>query len=73
MKRKAIAAIIVLFLFYVLSYIWIRQTHMEVWEKDNNAYVIFPADKVFLYYLFRPISYVDGNLTGVKFHIGQHR
>lgn len=73
MKRKAIAAIIVLFLLYVLSYIWIRQTHMEVWEKDNSAYVIFPADKVFLYYLYRPLSYVDGNLTGMRFHIGQHK
>ena len=45
----------------------------EVWEKDGNAYVIFPDDKVYLYYLYRPLSYVDGAVTGMKFHIGQHR
>lgn len=73
MKRKVGVAVIVLLLLYVLSYVWIRQTHTEVWEKDNNAYVIFPSDKVYLYYLYRPLSLIDGNLTGMRFHIGQHR
>jgi hypothetical protein len=72
-KRVILASIIVVVLLYVLSYAWFRQTRSEVWEKDNNSYVIFPDDKVYLYYLYRPLSYVDGAVTGMKFHIGQHR
>jgi hypothetical protein len=68
MKRNVVIAVVVLLLLYVLSYAWIRQTHMEAWEKDNNAYVIFPDDKVYLYYFYRPLSYIDGNLTGMRFH-----
>jgi hypothetical protein len=50
----------------------IRQTHQEVWERDGITYVIFPEDKVF-YYLFRPLSFNDEKITGIRFHIGQHR
>lgn len=57
---------------YVASYGVFRQTHIETWEKDGNEYVIFPENK-FLYYLFRPLSLIDGKLTGMGFHIGQHR
>jgi hypothetical protein len=73
MKRRILISIIFIFLLYFLSYIWIRQTRTEIWEKDGNAYVIFPDDKVYLYYFYRPLSYVDGTLTGMRFHIGQHR
>jgi di/tricarboxylate transporter len=73
MKRNVGIAVIVLLLLYILSYAWIRQTHKEVWEKDNNAYVIFPVDRVYLYYLYRPLSIIDSNVTGMRFHIGQHR
>ena len=72
MKRKSRVIIVALSLLYVLSYVWIRQTSREVWKKDNNAYVIFPADKVFLYYFYRPLSFIDGSLTGMRFHVGQH-
>lgn len=73
MKRKILIAIVFVFLFYLLSYLYIRQTRTEIWEKDNGAYVIFPADKVYLYYFYRPLSYADGVLTGMRFHIGQHQ
>ena len=73
MKRKNIIAIILIFLFYSLSYFYVRQTRTEIWEKDNQPYVIFPADKVYLYYFYRPLSYADGILTGMRFHIGQHQ
>jgi hypothetical protein len=26
-----------------------------------------------LYYLWRPLTYVDGAMTGMRFHIGPHR
>lgn len=73
MKRAVSISLLIAVLLYVSSYAWFRQTHVEVWEKDRNAYVIFPADKVYLYYFYRPLSYLDGLMTGMKFHIGQHR
>ena len=73
MKRTVLISLVLIGLVYFSSYFWIRQTRMEIWEKDGNAYVIFPDDKVYLYYFYRPLSYVDGTITGMKFHIGQHR
>lgn len=58
---------------YFSTYFLIRLTRAEIWEKDGNAYVIYPEDKVYLYYLHRPLSYVDGAITGMKFHIGRHK
>lgn len=63
----------VIFWLYVLSYTWFRQSHTEIWERDGRAYVIFPTDKIYLYYLYRPLSYIDGKLTGIGFHIGPHQ
>jgi hypothetical protein len=59
---------------YVGSYVAFRQTNQEVWPKDNQTYVIFPAGAVghALYYVWRPLSYADGALTGMRFHIGPH-
>jgi hypothetical protein len=73
MKRRIFLALLVFVLAYFLSYVWIRESRREVWEKDGNAYVIFPAEKGYLYYLYCPLGYFDGSFTGMKFHIGQHR
>ncbi len=74
MKTKRIITIVLIaIMLYAVSYIWFRQTRREIWEKHGNVYVIFPADKVYFYYFFRPLSYVDGAATEMKFHIGQHR
>jgi hypothetical protein len=73
MKRAVLISVVLAILIYFLSYIWIRQARAEIWEKDGNVYVIFPDDKVYLYYLYRPLSYIDGTVTGMRFHIGQHR
>ena len=73
MKRVIVISILIAALFYALSYVWFRQTRREIWEKDGSVYVIFPDDKIYLYYFYRPLGYVDGALTGMKFHIGQHR
>jgi hypothetical protein len=68
---KALLAIALLL--YVGTYVWFRQTSAEVWERDKQAYVIFPAGYGgALYYLWRPLSYADGALTGMRFHIGPH-
>ena len=59
---------------YVGTYVSFRQSSTEIWERDKQAYVIFPADYGgALYYLWRPLSYVDGSLTGMRFPIGPHR
>lgn len=70
-KKKPAAVIIVFIVLYSISYGWVRTTHSEVWERDTNSYVIFPSAAV--YYIFRPATYIDGAMTGMRFHIGPHR
>jgi hypothetical protein len=65
--------IVLLIAVYVGSYISFRSRHIEVWERDNQRYVIFPKDRVILYYVYRPLSHIDAKLTGMRFHIGPHR
>jgi hypothetical protein len=72
MRRKVFILIIVLFFIYVPGYFLLRQIQQEIWERDGKTYVIFPEDKI-LYYLYRPLSVIDEKVTGIKFHIGQHR
>ena len=59
--------------FYLGSYVGFRETHVEKWEQDNLDYVIFPTGGEALYYLFRPLTYIDSAVTGIRFHIGPHR
>jgi hypothetical protein len=73
MSRTAVV-LAVLVLLYVGGYIVFRQSHAEVWERDKQTYVIFPQGTASaLYYLWRPLTYVDGAMTGMRFHIGPHR
>ncbi|HMT09435.1 MAG TPA: hypothetical protein PKA82_15645 [Pyrinomonadaceae bacterium] len=74
MKRKNILiVVVVLGLIYLGSYFGFRQTHIENWEQDKLDYVIFPAGGQALYYLYRPLTYADSAITGMRFHIGPHR
>ena len=66
------AAILAALIVYVIGYVWFRSTHEEVWERDGNTYVIFPVSLVALYYLWRPLAYLDTTLTGMRTHIGPH-
>ena len=72
---RILSAVLLVLLLYVGAYVWFRQTSTEIWERDKQPYVIFPAGHGggALYYLWRPLSYVDGSLTGMRFHIGPHR
>ena len=70
-RRVSLVALVLMI--YVGSYLAFRQTHAEVWARDRNAYVIFPERWSALYYLWRPLSYLDGALTGMRVHIGPHR
>jgi hypothetical protein len=66
-------AVGVLVALYVAAYLAFRLTNIEVWDRDRHAYVIFPPGYGgALYYFFRPLTYADGALTGMRFHIGPH-
>jgi len=56
---------------YVGTYLMFRVTNTEIWEVDGRSYVIFGSR--FTYYLFRPLSYIDGAATEMRFHIGPHQ
>jgi hypothetical protein len=74
MSAKLLGLIGLAVLVYVGAYVAFRQTRIEVWQRDRLAYVIFPEGYgAVLYYAWRPLSYVDGALTGMRFHIGPHR
>jgi hypothetical protein len=66
--------IVIVLLLYIGAYIVFRQSHIEIWERDKQAYVIFPESYGRpLYYAWRPLSYLDAELTGMHHHIGPHR
>lgn len=71
MKRILITAVMLLVI-YVGSYVCFRAMHIERWDRDGRDYVIFPQSPV-VFYLYRPLTYVDAQLTGMRFHIGPHR
>jgi hypothetical protein len=70
--KKFVTLLVVL---YIGGYVAFRQSFTETWEKDKANYVIFPARPVglALYYGWRPLSYVDAQLTGIGAHIGPHQ
>jgi hypothetical protein len=75
MKRAIPSLILIGLLAYVLSYMGYRSTHMESREENGKdvTYVIFPTDQKWVYYFYRPMSYVDGRVSGIQFHIGPHQ
>jgi hypothetical protein len=72
-QQKLLLTMFVTAAVYCGSYAWFRQTHVEIWSKNNRPYVIFPKGNRALYYAFRPMSYLDGKITGMGFHIGPHQ
>jgi hypothetical protein len=71
---RTVGLVVLTLALYLGAYVAFRQTHIEVWERDKQAYVIFPQGYgSALYYLWRPLSYVDGAVTKMRFHIGPHR
>jgi hypothetical protein len=73
-SQRSVPRLLGLLLFaYFASYLWFRSTHTEVWQRDGQSYVIFPATASMLYLLWRPLTYVDGAATGMQFHIGPHQ
>lgn len=71
--RRALQAAVIGLVVYAGSYLLLRHTHIETWDRDGHAYVIIPVAWRVLYYLYRPMMYLDGAATGMRFHIGPHR
>ncbi len=71
--KKVLWVFVMVTIVYVMGYIVFRQSHLQYWPADKKIYVIFPASPPVLYYLWRPMSYLDGRLTGMQFHKGPHR
>lgn len=65
--------LVVVVLIYLVAYAAFRSMNAEVWEQDGNSYVIYPREPIAVYYLFRPLSYADAYLTGMRIHIGPHQ
>lgn len=72
MGRQLIRYAITFAVFYVGGYLLFRFMQQGVWAADGRTYVIFPDGTHALYYLWRPLMYLDGTLTGMEFHLGPH-
>jgi hypothetical protein len=72
MGRRLLRHLITLAVVYVAGYLAFRMMQQEVWAQDGKTYVIFPDGTLALYYLWRPLMYLDGALAGMAFHIGPH-
>ncbi len=76
MKNTKLLVIILLlmgtFTTYLISYTIFRFNHFEVWKANKKLYIIFPEDNMVLYYLYRPLSYIDSKFNHVGIHIGPH-
>ncbi len=74
MRRSKIGGVLaILMILYLGSYAFFRTANAEIWERDGQTYVIFPQDQPVFYYAYRPLTYIDAALTGMRFHIGPHR
>ncbi len=74
MSRKVVLCLLVVVVLYVGTYVWFRSSHVEVWARDGKAYVIFPIKRQYVWYLYRPLTYLDAFLTGCAFildHTGE--
>jgi hypothetical protein len=82
--RKTGPLLLAFLALYIGGYLVFRQARAETWAQDRQTYVIFSEGPgVALYYLWRPLSYLDylwrplsyldGRVTGVGAHIGPHR
>jgi hypothetical protein len=72
MRPKILFVFIIIVVLYLVGYALFRQTHIQVWNKNGEPYVVFPKGNPVIYYFFRPLSYIDGAVTGMDFHIGPH-
>jgi hypothetical protein len=74
-SSRALLSLTLVFAAYVVGYVAFREARAEVWARDQQRYVIFPEGPLgrMLYYAWRPLSYADGALTGMRSHIGPHR
>lgn len=68
--KKFLLVIIGISVLYLGTYIWYRNSHTEIWSDNGQRYVIFGSEVS--YFAFRPIAYVDGMVTGIRFHFGPH-
>jgi hypothetical protein len=72
-SKKLFLGVIILVAVYVASYLVFRRLHVQTWEEDGKDYLIFPKNYVWTYHLYRPLCYVDGAMTDMRFHIGPHQ
>jgi hypothetical protein len=71
--KKKLLIIGILILAYIINYLIFRNSNIETWNKDGNKYVIFPKSMTWVYYFYRPATYVDSKITQMRFHIGPHQ
>jgi hypothetical protein len=65
MKRFSVIVLLVAAV-YIGTYICLRTSHVDRWDRDVHNYVILPESRL-IYYVYRPLTYIDAHLTGMRF------
>jgi len=48
-----------------------RAANIEIWEIDGRSYAISGSRSI--YYLFGPLTYIDGAVTKIGLHVWPHQ
>ncbi|MDB5470283.1 MAG: hypothetical protein JWR84_1843 [Caulobacter sp.] len=74
MPRRTLILAIAAVLTYAGGYVAFRQTQTRTWIRDQQKYVIYPANLPgkALYYAWRPLALIDQAATGRNSRIGNH-
>lgn len=70
-RRTAIFWSLVLAI-YVTGYLTIRGTSVRTLEKDGRETIVFPEWPRSLYPIYRPMTCIDGKITGTHFRQDPH-
>ena len=67
--RNLVGLLVSLAIVYGALYLAYRFPNTQNW--GDEPVVVFGSRASYLF--FRPAAYIDGNLTGMRFHLGPHR
>jgi hypothetical protein len=67
--KKRMKIIAILTALYVSSYLIFRNASIEIWHKDGGEWVNLKKGQTWIYYLYRPLIYIDTTLTTLHYNL----
>jgi len=70
--KRLLTLVLIALVAYAAGYAYVRTAWAQKRALDGVTYVVYPTDRMWSYYLWRPAAYVDAMATGMASHIGPH-